>query len=299
MLRILAVAALLTSLVYLFMPITASGPPGQPNGFFTNTRYLMPALLLALVLLPLAAPLRASARRRAQVLSTLAAVFAITAVATTEWPARYLPGAAVITVIAVAVPLTLAWMRARPMRPASVSAVGVLVAVAVIGLGRSQQLQYAETRYADSRPFWNEFAGPEKAFDWARDLRDARIGIVGAGQVFFTQYGWYGAELSNRVDYVGLPGPRGSFTLPGTCTELRSAVNAGRFDYLVSTAFGTNDDEMERFPVRDWLKHDRGLDEVLEEDVRPQRNWVYEVQGRLDPAGCARLVRAPTAERKG
>ncbi|HEY8779464.1 MAG TPA: hypothetical protein VIL93_06710, partial [Solirubrobacterales bacterium] len=57
-LQALAGAALLTAIVYLFTPLTAAGPEGAPRGFFTNTRYLMPALVLALVLVPLARPLR-------------------------------------------------------------------------------------------------------------------------------------------------------------------------------------------------------------------------------------------------
>ena len=50
--RVLAAAALVTAVVYLFTPLTAAGQEGEPRGFFTNTRYLLPGLLLALVLLP-------------------------------------------------------------------------------------------------------------------------------------------------------------------------------------------------------------------------------------------------------
>ena len=48
-LRVLAVAALLTAVVYVFTPLTAAGQEGSPTGFFTNTRYLVPGLVLAMV----------------------------------------------------------------------------------------------------------------------------------------------------------------------------------------------------------------------------------------------------------
>ena len=54
-----AAAALVTAVVYVFTPLTAAGQEGSPTGFFTNTRYLIPGLVLAMVLLPIARPLRA------------------------------------------------------------------------------------------------------------------------------------------------------------------------------------------------------------------------------------------------
>ena len=53
-LRVIAVAALLTAVVYVFTPLTAAGQEGSPTGFFTNTRYLVPGLVLAMVLVPIA-----------------------------------------------------------------------------------------------------------------------------------------------------------------------------------------------------------------------------------------------------
>lgn len=53
-LRVLAAAALLTAAVYIVTPLTAAGQEGSPTGFFTNTRYLMPGVVLALALLPIA-----------------------------------------------------------------------------------------------------------------------------------------------------------------------------------------------------------------------------------------------------
>ena len=67
-LQVLAAAALLTAVVYVFTPLTAAGQEGSPTGFFTNTRYLVPGLVLAMTLLPIARPLRAPDARARQTL---------------------------------------------------------------------------------------------------------------------------------------------------------------------------------------------------------------------------------------
>ena len=64
--------ALFGLLAYLFTPLSAAGADGAPVGFGINIRYVIPALLLGLVLLPLAAGSRrpappvAAARRPAR-----------------------------------------------------------------------------------------------------------------------------------------------------------------------------------------------------------------------------------------
>ena len=65
-----AAGALATAVVYLFTPLTAAGQEGSPTGFFTNTRYLVPGLIMALTLLPIARPLRAPDARARQTLSS-------------------------------------------------------------------------------------------------------------------------------------------------------------------------------------------------------------------------------------
>ena len=45
--------ALFGMLAYLFTPLGAAGPEGDPTGFEINIRFVVPALLLALALLPL------------------------------------------------------------------------------------------------------------------------------------------------------------------------------------------------------------------------------------------------------
>src|SRR4029077_18985056 len=52
-LQVMAAAAYSTAFVYLFTPLTAAGQDGSPTGFCTNTRYLVPGLVLAFTFLPI------------------------------------------------------------------------------------------------------------------------------------------------------------------------------------------------------------------------------------------------------
>ena len=286
LLRLLAVAALATALIYIVTPIGASGPVGEPKGFFSNTRYLMTALLVALVLLPLARELRSSERWRGRLLALLSLVFALTALTTLPALPEYAAGAIVVTAGLIWVPLALAWLRSERGRHGAALGAGALAVLALaLVVGRAQEVEYVEGRYRNPEPFFRQ-AGPIEAFAWARETRDSRVGVVGAGEVFFTQYGWYGADLSNHVQYVGVHGPRGAFRLPRTCGELREAVNSGDYDYLVTTRYGTDSVHQENYPVWGWLRDDPALDELVAEAVNPQPAWVYRVSGELDAGAC-------------
>ncbi|HET7416056.1 MAG TPA: hypothetical protein VFJ61_00300 [Solirubrobacterales bacterium] len=67
--RVAALVGLASSLAWLVAPTSASGPAGMPRGFESGLRYLAPALVLALALLPTAASL---SRRDRKVRRTLA-----------------------------------------------------------------------------------------------------------------------------------------------------------------------------------------------------------------------------------
>ena len=95
----IAVASLLTAVVYVFTPLTAAGQEGSPTGFFTNTRYLVPGLVLAMAMLPLARPIRAPDRRAWQTLLFLTGVFAITVLTTPRWFTGYLVGTVFLTLL--------------------------------------------------------------------------------------------------------------------------------------------------------------------------------------------------------
>jgi hypothetical protein len=207
--QVIAAAALATAFVYLFTPLTAAGQDGSPTGFFTNTRYLVPGLVLAMTLLPLARPLRAPDKRAWQTLLFLTAVYAITVLTTPRWYPGYIFGTIFLTFALVWVPAALGLGRVRgQVSRGVVAAVGAGVLLLAVVFGRAQEVQYADHHYTKSTLFLGE-GGPQKAYDFARRQDDKRIGIVGSSEIIFGQYGFYGAHLSNHVQYIGVKGQLG------------------------------------------------------------------------------------------
>lgn len=290
-LRVLAAAALVTAAVYLVTPLTAAGPEGEPRGFFTNTRYLMPGLVLALVMLPIARALRAPERRAWATLIFLTVVYAITVLTTPRWYPGLIAATVFLCLALVWAPAGLTWLRGEGrISRATMALAAAGVVILGIVLGRAQQVQYMDKHYQRAELFLQE-GGPVEAFEWVRDKRDLRIGIVGSGEIFFSQYGFYGVDLSNRVDFVGVPGDGGTYRLATTCRQFRERVNAGEYDYLVISKYTQDAEDADyRYPLRAWTKTDPALEEIIaEEEVTPQPDYVYEVKGKMNPAGCADL----------
>jgi hypothetical protein len=293
-LRVIAVASLLTAVVYVFTPLTAAGQEGTPTGFFTNTRYLAPGLILALVMLPIARPLRAPDKRAWQTLLFLTGLFAITVLTTPRWFTDYLAGAVFLTLCLVWVPaaLSLARTRARTSRVTIAAGTAAVVLLAVV-LGRAQQVQYAEQHYVNPDPFLGE-GGPKKAYEFTQKLQDQRIGIIGSSQIIFGQYGFYGNDVSNHVEYIGVKGPHGANRLPTTCEQLRSLVNEGEYDYVVTSQYTQDTGPYNagvpnpyQFPVFAWLKGDPAMKLVVKDFLAsPQPDYVFKVEGELDPSAC-------------
>src|SRR5690606_6168717 len=103
--RVISAAALITAVVYVFTPLTAAGQEFQPRGFFTNTRYLLPGLLLAAVVLSLFRQLGEPEDRAKKVLIFLTAVFAITVLPSPKWYPSSLPGAIFLVLVIVWAPV--------------------------------------------------------------------------------------------------------------------------------------------------------------------------------------------------
>jgi hypothetical protein len=290
-LRVIAAAALLTAVVYVFTPLTAAGQEGSPTGFFTNTRYLMPGLVLALTLLPIARPLRAPDSRAWQTLLFLAVVYAITVLTTPRWYPGYIVGTVFLTLALVWAPFGLSMGRSRRLigRRAVAAVAGLVVLLAVV-LGRAQEVQYYEQHYTRVLPFLQD-GGPRKAYTFARNRHGARIGIAGSGEIFFGQYGFYGANLDNHVQYIGVPGPNGTYRLATSCRQFRRRVNAGNYDYLIVSQY--TQDSLGApywYPIYAWLKTSPALELLIEEpDITPEPDYVFKVKGKLDPAECAEL----------
>lgn len=293
-LRVIAVASLLTALVYVFTPLTAAGQEGSPTGFFTNTRYLVPGLVLAMTMLPLARPLRAPDRRAWQTLLFLAGVYAVTVLTTPRWFTTYILGTIFLTLALVWAPagLSLARTRLGASRALVVGVAAAVVLLAVV-LGRAQQVQYADQHYKDPLPFLGE-GGPRQAYAFAQKQHDKRIGIIGASEIIFGQYGFYGNDASNTVEFIGVHGPHGSNRLPTSCEQLRRLINEGDYDYVIMSQYtqdtgpyNTGVENPYQFPVFAWVKNDPAMKLIVKEpEIVPEPDYVFKVTGELDPGAC-------------
>jgi hypothetical protein len=194
----LAVAGLVglaATVSWIVSPTSASGPDGMPRGFESGLRYLAPALILGLALLPTVPPLRSFAARLASFGPKLGER----------------PGADSVD------PLPRHWV-------AGIVAAVVLVAVVV---GYPVERHYLRDRYRD--PSFTT-PGLDAAFAWADDLSGARIATTST-----RQYPLFGTDLSNRVAYVGLNRPHGGFEEAQNCRQFRRLINDGDYDYVVAS----------------------------------------------------------------
>jgi hypothetical protein len=286
---VVAVGALATAVVYIFTPLTAAGQEGSPTGFFTNTRYLMPGLVLALTLLPIARPLRAPDSRAWQTLLFLIAVYAITVLTTPRWYPPYIVGTVFLTLALVWAPAGLGLLRARRSvtRGQVALGMGAVLLLAVV-LGRAQEVQYYDHHYTEPDHFLQD-GGPKQAYLFARRQHDKRIGLAGSGEIFFGQYGYYGKNLDNDVQYIGVPGTDGTYRLATTCRGFRREINRGDYDYLILSQYTMDAPGPYQFPVYAWVKDDPNVEKLVEEThIEPQPDYVFRVDGKLDPKGCSK-----------
>ena len=145
MLALAGLVGLAAAVAWLVAPTSASGPEGMPRGFESGLRYLAPALILSLALLPAALPLRLREGQghpsNGRILKTPSQL------------ARRLSG-----------------------RGVALALLAMLLAIAV---GYPVQRHYLESRYKDPT-----FTAPglNAAFAWSRDISDARIATTSTRQ---------------------------------------------------------------------------------------------------------------------
>jgi hypothetical protein len=195
---LLAVAALVglaSALAWLIAPTSASGPDGMPRGFESGLRYLAPALILGLALLPTAPLLRQPLARISARLT-----FPPHREGNVSHGRMGTPWVAIMGV--------------------------VLVAIAVV-VGYPMQRHYLQERYAD--PSFTT-PGLNAAFKWARNVSGARIATTST-----RQYPLFGADLSNHVQFIGEERPHGGFEAPTSCRRYRELLNEGDYDYVVAS----------------------------------------------------------------
>jgi hypothetical protein len=178
---------------------------------------------------------------------------------------------------------------ARARRSASrgfvAGAAAVIILLAVI-LGRAQETQYYHHHYTEVDHFLQD-GGPKDAYRFARNQHDKRIGLAGSGEIFFGQYGFYGENLDNYVQYIGVGGPNGTWRLPSSCPQFRRLINEGHYDFLILSQYTMDASGPYQHPVYGWIKNDPGVEKIIEEpDITPEPDYVFKVKGKLHPSGC-------------
>jgi hypothetical protein len=156
------------------------------------------------------------------------------------------------------------------MRPVAVGAVAVVAALAAVG--------HVQHSHRDDRYRGAPVALPVSVlYPWAQDVRDARIAV--AGDLF--QLPFYGPDLSNHVQFVGVPGPHGGFLAATSCEVWRRHLASGHYDFVViaPTAFASQDEPQ---PEQVWLETDP--DAVLVAGKGAAR--AYRLDGPIEPSGC-------------
>jgi hypothetical protein len=236
-----------------------------------------------LAIMPCLPALRATPRRRAAVLAGLTVLLAFTVGSLVQWDQGHTKGAvaaAALVVGAAAIVWILRWRGtlAPPVPRRVRAAVAVAALGAAVAAGYAEQHHYLTHRYEDTGRV-QDLAG---ALRWSRDVRDARIAVGGIRGVF-TQYPFYGTDLSNRVQWLGLRGAHDAYLRIPDCRQWRRAVNAGDYTHVVTTFDPYLPGTMRNSPEGRWTQSDPNARIVLRDG--PVR--VFELRGPLDPAGCA------------
>jgi len=290
-------ATLLSGFAFLVTP-QLLGVPGVPFFFSVNVRYCAAPLILGLILLPLTRPLRPA---RVTLIWTIAAALMLlfTALDPGVWRSGFpvkpfaaavhggaaLAGAALGAVILIAAEAWL-WrgaglttrLRGAVARSTTRAAGAAATAVVVLGVlaGWLVGDAYAHDRYRDSPPLPVVYA-------WAQHVHHARIGIVG----LTLQYPLTGSSASNHVQYIGVARPHGGFAQAPTCRQWRTAVNRGRYDFVVVASATLT--SLALMPELRWTQtspNARTIRRQFEGDT--EIGVLYRITGPLDPATCHR-----------
>jgi hypothetical protein len=280
--RVLGAVAGFAAVAYVFTPLTASGIPGEPIGFVWNLRYLAPSIAIAFAILPCLPFLRSTPARHGVALAGVFVLAAFTIGSLVQWHQGHVKGA--LGAAAVVLVAGGGWLFARSrgvdwstLRPPLRLALVGGVALVVIAGGYSVQKHYQEHRYEDS----GSVPDLGQAFQWVRGVHGARIALAGVRGIF-TQYAFYGPDLSNHVQWLGRETAHDGYARIPTCGEWRRAVDAGGFDYVVTTFDPFDPGTLTNTPEGRWTQSDPNAQRVLAEGPLQ----VFHIQGPLDPAGC-------------
>jgi hypothetical protein len=301
LMRVLAATGIFAGIAYVFTPLTASGSLGQPTGFEANLRYVGPAMIIGLTIVPLVPALRR--KPWPWVLIGAFALFILQGTlrvsidggfaidASPSWNYGHLDESLELALLVVAVPaLIVAGARAGAPKWALAAFVAAALAVTVV-IGDTQREEFLDERYEASVAPDLE-AGFRSTPEWTplqvfgKRTRDARIGVVGRASAF-GQYFFYGDDLSNYVQYLGTELDRGTFRQIADCRTFRRTVNRGDYDYIVVTPRIRRETSVS--PELFWVGDDPSAKENVDSGGLA---GVFRMDGKLDPSTCARADRA-------
>ena len=242
-LAIVGLVGLAAALAWLVAPTSASGPDGMPRGFESGLRYLVPALVLGLALLP-AVPLLRSR------LANLAARTSLVTHRVTSSNRAHSDGSRY-------------W----------VLTMGAVLVVLAVVFGYAIQRHYLQQRYAG--PSFTT-PGLNAAFAWSRDISHAGIATTGT-----RQYPLFGTDLSNHVQFIGSERPHGGFEAPTSCRQWREELNAGHYDYVVTSSDRLEPGQPQYPPETRWTESAEAIP-----ILRKPPTVVFKLNGALDPSEC-------------
>jgi hypothetical protein len=263
--RLLGLSVALGFAAYLITPTTAIGEEGAPVLFATNTRYLLPVLVVAVVLVATASVLR---RFTAPVTVFFTAlVVALLALEDLPQQIEHAVGVAGTIALAVVAAWLIAARREPSLRPARTLLIAGLAVVTFVA-GAWVQRDYVQRRYA----------GPshlERLFAWVGGFEHQRIGVAGHG----LEYGFFGPHFTNTVNYVGVTGPAHAFDLPQSCPALLRTLIRLRDDYVVVEPLEVeHTDRIDR-----WLASIPGVQVVFANPA----GTVYRMPKLIPATGCS------------
>lgn len=246
----LGLAAIGLAIVYAATPATAPGPPGEPVDVAANTRYLVPALVVAGAALAWSIPRLHGARPWVEVALLVCLADALRR---GTWPAATTVAAAAATVVVVAAAVRFGLPTWEALRRAPRLAGGAL-AVGVLGV--------AAVGYTIEHRFRNEGYGGLPTVD--RLLAEApeghQIGLAGVYgiEILSPVRAAFGPEFGNEVSYVGsqVEGEIRQFESRDPFVE---AVDERAYDFLL---IGRGDETVApTVPEERWARA-AGFDEI-------------------------------------
>ena len=271
-------AALVAFAFYVFTPEAAEGPEGMPRSFTAGLRVLEPALALGLVLAAVAAARLAPRWRLGALLAAAALAMVGTNRSAAFWDtAGQLAGAVLIVAVLIGAPLAAVALASRGPSGRLIAAVGLTATLLLaVGVGWPRTERYLDHHYrTDDVPAMYKALNIVPLYRWGMGISESRIATSG-----ILQYGLYGNDLSNHVQYLGHVGSDHSFREITGCRAWREAIDSGDYDYVVA---------MPRFGGK------RELHARWTRDPHARVVWhsapitVFRLTGKLDPASCGTL----------